>query len=320
MRQPSRAVFSPVAVLLTAFSFWLAAAAPIVSAQETVSIPHSWKAGDRVRYEVVRTASQDNMKLQGRSELTIEIIEADDRGFLISWKYGPWELTQSAKAPLSAKIQNLAMGRLETPARLRFLPGAQDLKVENWKELRDALLLSAEGVAKEMALSQKATEAALGPMRAIYENEAMVARTFGKHANVFFIIYCMTLPMAQPVEYPVRLPNPFFDVDLPGTARFSVKTVGEAGRGASIEWTQTLDTAAVPQIMDRLLAGLESALGTRLPPGFTIQELDAGISTQYDADLVTGWHDRLTYRSRTAINALVQEETVTMTRIDRAPR
>jgi hypothetical protein len=148
----------------------------------------------------------------------------------------------------------------------------------------------------------------------------MAARTFGKYANVFFIIYCMTLPVAQPVGYGVRLPNPFFDVDLPGTASFLIKTVDKAGRRAAIDWTQTLDPSAVPQILDPLIKGLESALGKGLPPGFTIQELDAKISAQYDADLVTGWHHSLTYSSRTAINALAQEETLTMNRIDRMPR
>jgi hypothetical protein len=145
MRQPSRAVFSLVILLLASGSALLAAAVLFVNAQETVSIPHAWKAGERVRYEVVRTESRENMKMRGRAELTIEIIEADARGFLISWKYGPWELTQSAKAPLGAKIQNLALANLDMPVRLRFLPGAQDLRVENWKELRDAFLLSGLG-------------------------------------------------------------------------------------------------------------------------------------------------------------------------------
>lgn len=312
-------------------------AVPAPAAKETAlfDVPVVGVSGDRVRYALTSTHRNGAGESTATTEVTIAVVKAEKSGRLISWTYGDWHAGQGLDSENERLINLLRRAQLV----LRFRPKAPEPELINREEIQAKIDLSLE------ALRIQKTREGMSPMEAerfilslgtVFQNRDRLKAFFLKEPSRFFALSGKRIPVEEPVDYEMELPNFLGGEPFPGRGRLLVKNYDPANHRALVGVVGQLDPDRMRKIRKQLgrdiaaqimaslnLPRLEAALGidpVSVAGAEFLGEFYVDTTAEYDFDLTSGWLNSLNCKTvskikPTAARGFSVEETLSMTRI-----
>jgi hypothetical protein len=265
--------------------------------------PH-WKKGDTVHLEITRArvkSADGKSRITGKThtDFTIEVLSANDDGYLVGWTAGKTTFDSPFQAEHSflGQVVNLMNGRqiileIDSHGTIRG--------VQNWKGLKAAALKSLDALAATEDLQkEKPDKALMSSLRAQWESmletKAQVEELCTREAQVYFKVLGRVYARNEPFEYEDLLPNPLGGEAFPTHAKMALKTFDKQASRAVITWSQTADPTQVARILDSMIKAMSARLGKEPLEG----EFPKAISMEDHAEIVvdvdTGWVRTLTH-------------------------
>ena len=289
----------------------------------SVEILPYWKKGDTVRLEITRARVKST---EGRSTITgkthtdfaIEVLSANDNGYLVGWTAGKTTFDSPSQAEHSflGQVVNLMNGRqiildIDSHGAIRG--------VQNWKKLKATALKSLEALAAtEDVQKEKPDTARMSRLRAQWESmlgtKEQVEELCTREAKVYFMVLGRRYAHNKPFEYEDLLPNPLGGEAFPTHANMALKTFDEQAGHAVITWSQTADPTQVARILESMIKEMRARLGKKSVGG----EFPKSISMQDDAEIVvdvtTGWVKTLKHARSVNFGTRAQVDTTSIIR------
>jgi hypothetical protein len=286
-------------------------------------LPH-WKQGDTVRLEITRARvkSTDGMStITGKThtDFAIEVLSANDNGYLVGWTAGKTTFDSPSQAEQSflGQVVNLMNGRqiileIDSHGAIRG--------VQNWKGLKTSALKSLDALAAaEDVRKGKPDNALMSRFRAQWESmlgtKAQVEELCTREAQVYFKVLGRGYARNTPFEYEDLFPNPLGGDAFPTHANMALKTFDKQTGQAVITWSQVADPKQVSRILESMLKEMRARVGKELQEG----EFPKAISMEDHAEIVvdatTGWVKTLKHARSINFGTRAQVDTTSIIRI-----
>ncbi|HSL04545.1 MAG TPA: hypothetical protein VK901_13545 [Nitrospiraceae bacterium] len=285
-------------------------------------LPH-WKKGETVRLEITRArvkSADGKSTITGKTHtgFTIEVLSANDDGYLVGWTAGETTFDSPSQAEHSflGQVVNLMKGRqiileIDSHGAIRG--------VQNWKELKAAALKSLDALAAtEDVQKGNPDKGRMSILRAQWESmlgtKEQVEELCTREAQVYFKVLGRGYARNEPFEYEDLLPNPLGGDAFPTHARMALKTFDKQVGRAVITWSQTADPTQVARILESMIKEMSARLGKKPVDG----EFPKAISMQDHAEIVvdvaTGWVKTLKHARSVNFGTRAQVDTTSMIR------
>ena len=285
-------------------------------------LPH-WKKGESVRLEITRArvkSADGTSTITGKThtDFTIEVLSANDDGYLVGWTAGETTFDSPSQAEHSflGHVVNLMNGRqiileIDSHGAIRG--------VQNWKELKAAALKSLDALAATEDLQkEKPDKALMSSLRAQWESmlgtKEQVEELCTREAQVYFKVLGRGYARNKPFEYEDLLPNPLGGDAFPTHARMALKTFDKQAGRAVITWSQTADPTQVARILESMIKEMSARFGEKPLEG----EFPKAISMQDNAEIVvdvtTGWVKTLKHARSVNFGTRAQVDTTSIVR------
>ncbi len=288
------------------------------AAEESLVLEAHWRQGDVFHFERVKSrkktkAGKVTLKSTARSDLEINVVSADEGGFVVSWKLGETKFDDPSQEedPLVQNLTNVYDGcRVE----LRLDCDANVVGVRNWKELKE--------------VSERSLEVVIRPLQDKGINEAFVAKLRSELASrvstkqqieqywtrepgLFFLAVGREYEPGKPTEYEDELPNPLGGEPIPSRARFALREYDKKSGLARVTWTQTAECKLSPGMMQKTLGEWRRLLGKPAVDGgaaaFTLED-----SAEFTVEVHSGWVQSLVHKRVVRSGEIAQEDTITL--------
>ncbi len=283
---------------------------------EGVEILPRWKKGEKAAYKLVKSrerARDDKATQEGKSttDIKIEVIQADNHGFVMSWTFGEPKLEGPggvAQHPLIKRMVQLVTG---TKFLLEVDKSGSLKGVKNWEEIKKLTSQALEMMMKE-SLPEGLDKDKAGAFRSMVESmlatKEQIEQLCTREAELFFLPFGKKLASGQPLDYEVNLPNPFGGEPLPGRGRFDLKTYDKSSGQAVITRTQTISPEAMKRFLEDLVKKATEQLGqppatATMPKTITIED-----SSEIVINVPSGWIESVTLTRTTKVDGAVQIE------------
>lgn len=299
--------------------FGLAVSGISAGAQDSVELLPHWKAGDTVRYDVVKSrqrtqGDQVTLKATTRTDLEVEVMSAGTDAAVLSWTWGETKFDdpRQAENPVARTMTNLTKGQrivLEVNSR-----GAIQ-GVRNWEALKDTSVKVLEVLTNELiaaGVDQATVAKTRAQVGAMFANKEQIEQLVTRDAQLFFLLLGRPLNKREPVEFETQLPNPLGGESFPSRVRFALKNIDGKLGIANVAVTQTVGPEDARRIMEKTLndAGQRSGNpGADAPKAMTIEA-----TADYNVERSSGWVRNFTHTRVTKFGAASQEDVVTVTR------
>jgi len=285
-------------------------------------LPH-WKQGDRVHLEIARArvkSADGTSTITGKThtDFTIEVLSANDDGYLVGWTAGKTKFDSPSQAEHSflGEVVNLMNGlqiilEIDSHGAIRG--------VQNWKGLKATALKSLEALATTEDLQkEKPDKARMSSLRAQWESmlgtKAQVEELCTREAQIYFMVLGREYAHNNPYEYEDLLPNPLGGEAFPTHARMALKTFDKQAGQAVITWSQIADPKQVARILESKMKEMSARLGKKPLEG----EFPKAISMQDHAEIVvdvaTGWVKTLAHARSVNFGTRAQVDTTSIIR------
>jgi hypothetical protein len=283
-------------------------------------LPH-WKKGETFRLEVTRArvkSANGKSTVTGKThtDFTIEVLSANDHGYLVGWTAGETKFDSPSQAEHSflRHVVNLMQGR---QIILEIDPHGAIRGVRNWKELRATALKALDTLATTEDLQKKKSDNALmSNLRTHWESmlgtKEQVEELCTREAKVYFMVLGREYSDKEAYAYEDLLPNPLGGEAFPTHARMTLKTFDKQASQAVITWSQTADPKHAARILESMAKEMASRLGTKPVD----REFPKAISMQDNAEIVvdvnTGWVRALTHTRSANFGTRAQVDATSM--------
>lgn len=289
----------------------------------SIEVLPRWKKGETVRLEITRArvkSADGKSTITGKThtDFTIEVLSANDDGYLVGWTAGEtkFDFPSQAEHSFLGQVVNLMNGRqiileIDLHGSIRG--------VRNWKELKTVALKSLDVLATTEDLQkEKPDKAPISSLRAQWESmlgtKEQVEELCTREARVYFMVLGREYTHNNPYEYEDMLPNPLGGDAFPTHARMALKTFDKQAGRAVITWSQTADPKQVARILESMIKEMSARLGKK-PLN---EEFPESISMQDNAEIVvdvaTGWVKRLAHARSVNFGTHAQVDTTSMIR------
>ncbi|MCU0916871.1 MAG: hypothetical protein MUC88_20275 [Planctomycetes bacterium] len=304
--------------------FCLLNLAPVAWAQEEARkvtlMPH-WKKGEKRQYTMVkgRRKTQGSAAVSGKSTtlVRIEVLDANDAGYLLGWTAGETRIEDPAQAadPFTQALVDLARDvtivlQLGSDTKLRG--------VRNWQQLQT---LAHKVVEMSVQALQKkgANDAALDKTRrqllSMFATRQQIEVLFTRSPQVFFAPLGMEYVVGRPREYEDQLPNPLGGESFPTRASFTLEKVDPVADTAIVTWRQEIDPVAGAGVLEKTLRDLAARLGKPVPPGKVLDLINVKDEARFTVDLSSGWPRQLSHTRTTSLAGASQEDTLAFSEV-----
>lgn len=260
-------------------------------------MPH-WKKGDTVHLEITRArvkSADGTSTITGktRTHVTVEVLSANDDGYLVGWTAGETTFDSPSQAERSflGHVVNLMNGRqiileIDSHGAIRG--------VQNWKGLKEAALKSLDALAAtEDAQNEKSDKTLMSSLRAQWESmlgtKEQVEELCTREAKVYFKVLGRGYVRNEPFTYEDLLPNPLGGETFPTHARMALKTFDEQAGRAVITWSQTADPKEVTRILESMIKEMSARLGKQPLGGAFPKSISMHDTAEIVVDVTTGW-------------------------------
>lgn len=285
-------------------------------------LPH-WEKGDSVRLEITRArvkSADGTSTITGKTHtnFTIEVLSANDDGYLVGWTAGETKFNSPSQAEHSflGQVVNLMNGRqiiLEIDSH-GVIKG-----VQNWKGVKAVALKSLEALATTEDLQkEKPDKALMSSLRAQWESmlgtKEQVEELCTREAQIYFMVLGREYARNDPFEYEDLLPNPLGGEAFPTHGRMALKMFDKQAGQAVITWSQIADPKQVARILESMMKEMSARLGGKPLEG----EFPKSISMQDHAEIVvdvdTGWVKTLSHARSVNFGTRAQVDTTSIIR------
>jgi Regulator of ribonuclease activity B len=291
------------------------------AAEETVVLVPGWQAGEKVRYDIVRTRRKTQpdkpvSETVARSSAEIEVVSASEEAYVVAWTHGG--TTIDAASPeqdaLAKKMSDLVKGlRVE----IEMDSEATITGVRNWKDLQATLKKSADLICEEMkakGLDADTVAKIRTQMAQIYGGKMLVEQHCTRDPQRFFMVLGYGFEDGKPVEYEDKLPNPFGGEPFPCKARYSLRSVDRKLGVATVDFKQTFVEEDARRIMEKTLKDMAERMGKPVPDGEGLKSFSVEDTAEFRVHLASGWIESLTHKRATKSGGASQDDIVTFTR------
>ncbi len=288
--------------------------------REVALMPH-WKKGETRRYTMVKgrrkTQGATVVSGKGTTPIRIEVLDANDAGYLIGWTAGETRLEDPDQAadPFARAMVDITKDVtivLQLDSRTR-LTG-----IRNWRQLQ-AIAYKAVDMGMEAGKKDGMDEATAAKIRrqvlAMFATRQQIELFFTRSTQLFFAPLGLEYPVERPLEYDDKLPNPLGGEPLPVRASFTLEKVDAASDTAVVVWRQEVDPVAGARILEKAIKDMAGRLGKSIPPGETLDFLNVKDAASFTLYLSSGWPRRLSHTRTTIIAEASQEDSLTFTEV-----
>ena len=286
-------------------------------------LPH-WKKGDSFALTITRTREKSidgrsTVSGKTRTHFTVEVLRADDRGYLLGWTAN--DTTFEASLPSDTFLRQVVDVMKGKQIVLQVDERGTITGVQNWKELRNEILKAMDAAlpAKTPNSREGSTDPSLlSNLRAKWETmlatKGQVEQLCTRDARIYFLVLGRRYALNEPHEYNDRLPNPIGGDPFPTRARIILKAFDQQSGQALLSWNQTTDPKQAERILESMIKDLAARRGKKAPEG----EFARSISMEDNADIVvdahTGWVSRLTLTRSFNLGTRTQVDSTVITR------
>lgn len=289
---------------------------------DAVQLLPRWKKGDKVVYEMARSRKKTlgdkaPAAATSKADLEIEVLEAREDGFAVTWKTGELTFDTPAAKGAEAIAQRIASPTSGLGVVFELDDHASIQRVRNWKEVQEASRKTVDVICAEMeraGVDSKVIAATRAQAAALCADEASVQSLCTREAQVFFMAIGAELQRDRPIEFDDQLPNPFGGAPFPCKGRFSLAGVDRKSGVATVDFAQTLSPADTRRIMEETLKALAQRTGREPPDAEALKSLTIEDSAQFAIELATGWPRTITHKRVTRAASASQEDAMTFRR------
>jgi hypothetical protein len=286
-------------------------------------LPH-WKKGETFGLEITRAREKSvdgKSMLMGKTHtsFTIEVLSANDEGYLVGWTAGETRFGSSTPAAQSF-LRQVADVMKGLQIVLEIDPQGTIKGVRNWKELKVAALRVMDTLLAGTLDSQHGNtdKVLVSKLRAQWESmlatKERIEELCTREARTYFMVLGRSYTKNEPYEYKALLPNPLDGDAFPAQATMALKTFDKQSGQAVIMWKQTADPHQSARILESTLTAMTERLGQNRPE----REFPKTIAMQDNAEVVvdvaTGWVETLTIVRSMHLGARAQLDTTSIVR------
>jgi len=285
-------------------------------------LPH-WKKGDRVHLEITRSrvkSADGTTTITGKThtDFTIEVLSANDDGYLVGWTAGKttFDAPSQAEHSFLGQVVNLMHGlqiilEIDSHGAIRG--------VQNWKGLKATALKSLDALAAtEDVQKETPNKARMSRLRAQWESmlgtKEQVEELCMREAQVYFKVLGRRYAHHEPFEYEDLLPNPLGGEAFPTHASMALKTFDKQAGQAVITWSQTADPKHVSRILESMIKEMNARLGGKPMEGEFPQAISMGDHAEIVVDVTTGWVKTLKHARSVNFGTRAQVDTTSIIR------
>ena len=285
-------------------------------------LPH-WKIGDSIRLEINRTrvkSADGRSTISGKThtDFMIEVLGADDNGYLVGWTAGKTKFDSPSQAEHSflGQVVNLMNG-LQIILEIDSHGAIQG--VRNWKGLKAAALKSLDALAAaEDVRKEKPDNAFMSSLRAQWESmlgtKEQVEELCTREAQVYFKVLGRGYSQDNPYEYEDLFPNPLGGDAFPTHARMALKTFDKQAGQAVITWSQVADRKHVSRILESMLKEMRARLEKEPLEGEFPKAISMEDHAEIVVDVTTGWVKTLNHARSVNFGTRAQVDTTSIIR------
>ncbi len=313
--------FPLLRIILTAAIFALSSGAsgPLRAQAQEIVLPSDLAVGEAHHYAIHSTVE---VNAQGvavlisswRARLTVTVLERDERGLLVAWRYDRASL-DDALPQIRTSMKQVVAGLDGLELRLRVGPDMAVEKIENMSRVGDVFRQTADIMAQRLEYFGQPAEA-VERYRAAYNAPEVVSLQALRDPKVFFTLIGRSLPRSESFTYAGQIPNPLDFTLLPSRGLIEVQRLDAARDLAWIVWNERIDQE---KASDALLASLKrhyEAFDEPLPATPDLPRVETVESAFAEIDSASGWPVAIDFESHVQF---AQGTTVNRVEIGRLP-
>ncbi len=293
--------------------------------RRSVEILPRWKKGDSFAFALTITRAREK-SVDGRSTVsgktrthfTIEVLRADDNGYLVGWTAG--DTTFEASLPSETFLRQVVDVMKGKQIVLQVDDHGTITGVQNWKELQSETLKAMDAILAKASDSHKGgtNQTLLSNLRAQWETmfatKEQVEQLCTRDARIYFMALGRKYALNEPHEYNDLLPNPIGGDPFPTRARIILKAFDQQSGQAVLSWSQTTDPKQAARIWESMIKDLASRRGKKSPEGEFARTIFMEDKADIVVDVRTGWVNRLTLTQSVNLGTRSQIDTTTIVR------
>ncbi|MEP6935421.1 MAG: hypothetical protein ABI988_16030, partial [Nitrospirota bacterium] len=249
---------------------------------------------------------------------TIEVLSANDDGYLVGWTAGKTTFDDPSQAEHSflGHVVNLMNG-LQIILEIDSYGAIQG--VQNWKGLKATALKSLDALAAtEDVQKEKPNKARMSRLQAQWESmlgtKEQVEELCTREAQVYFKVLGRGYAHNEPFEYEDLLPNSLGGEAFPTHASMALKTFDKQAGEAVITWSQTADPKQVSRILESMIKKMNARLGKEPVEGEFLKAISMEDHAEILVDVTTGWVKTLKHARSVNFGTRAQVDTTSIIR------
>lgn len=272
---------------------------PRDSTTQDISFAPRWSKGEVRLYEQTKgrqvTPSKGAMtKASGKSRVEIKVIEANPKGFVLSWTISGTTLEGQDAGNLTAELAGLIKA-MEGWSILIDLDESGNFKgVRNWKDIQSRLNNLTDSIVRSRnftALPPEQQKKLKAQLHSRLQSREQIEELCTREAKAFLAPIGLVFKGGQPIDYESQLPNPRGGKPFDAKAQFALARIDPATARAIVDWRQVIDPGVPSAGLGDKIGRLGKSLGRPPAPGDpgSLKALSITDRCQYLMDMRTGW-------------------------------
>lgn len=291
--------------------------------RRSVEIVPRWKKGDSFALTITRTRKKSvdgHSTLSGktRAHFTIEVLRADDNGYLVGWTAG--DTTFETSLPSETFLRQVVDVMKGKQIVLQIDDHGTIIGVQNWKELQSETLKAMDVLLAKTPDSHNGNteQTLLSNLRAqwatMFATKEQVEQLCTRDARIYLVALGRRYVLNEPHEYNDLLPNPIGGDPFPTRTRIILNAFDQQSGQAMLSWNRTTDSKRAAHILESKIKDLAARRGKKSPEEGFAKPLSMEDKADIVVDVRTGWVDRLTLTRSVNLGARSQTDTTTIVR------
>jgi len=229
-----------------------------------VRIVPRWQVGDVMQYDTLNTreqfdSGQTNVIWNVRRSVTIEVLEAEETGYLLGWTYGDAQVENESSGALKNGIELIAKMMAGQQVLLRVSANGVLERVDDWEALAQNVLAALdEAIAEKTDGDAEQMEILKQQVTQTVETEEGLRSVVTPGARVFMLPYDNEYSLDSPVQLESTSQNPYGARPFPMRETFVLREFDPNTNIAQIAWQKTMIADQAVQILNEMLDVLSS--------------------------------------------------------------
>ena len=285
-------------------------------------LPH-WKKGDSFTLTIARAREksvdgQSTVSGRTRTHFAIEVLRADDKGYLVGWTAGE---TMFEVAVPSESFLRQVVGLMKGMQIVLQLDERGTIRgVQNWEALRSETLKVMDALLAKTPDSPKGStdHTLMSNLRAQWETmfatKEQIEQLCTRDARIYFMALGRRYTSDKPFEYDDQFLNPLGGEPFPAPATIALKTFDKQSGQAFLTKRQTTDPQQASRIMESMVKEMSVRQRKSMPERQFPNAIAMEDHAEMTVDVNTGWVTKLTRTQSVNLGTRGQTDTTSIVR------